>query len=535
MKTQFTLCTLAVSAVLCALPTQTVAHGYMDSPKARQAICQEQGGFWWPEDGTGIANLACRAAFLESGHVQFIQRHEFAVNTANYRDINAVKANIPDGQLCGAGDKQKRGMNVASSEWQRSEVRPDGNGNIKVRFRATTPHNPSFWQFYLTKPGTAINDKALAWDDLVLVQEHANTPFFMAPDGKRYYEMNVAIPAGTSGDAILYTRWQRDDVVGEGFYNCSDITIVNEDAHVPDTWFSAGQFVKNGQQPAIGDTVWFRLFNEDGKELVQTSLVISDSNHANWIATFANQLMQAHFDLLAIGVKGSEGNIALDTRTPMNNQVYVSNANYTVNLSVVAKPTNTAPHIHTPSAIVMDENTSTQVHVHAFDDEQSNLTFNWQLPANIKVLGSGATVTFRAGEVNSDTTVKGLVTVSDGQLSTSAPLTITIKNITPPTPEPTPEPTPGNTWQRDKVYVAGNEVVHQGVTYRAKWWTRSEEPGKAQVWERVSKGSEQPSDEWQHSKAYQGGAVVSFQGKKYQARWWTQGQVPGQANVWKLI
>ncbi len=135
--TSFVLVGLTVS-------NQVNAHGFMDNPKARQAICQEQGGYWWPEDGSNIPNLACRAAYLESGHVQFIQEHEFSVNTADYTDQNAIEVNIPDGTLCAAGSHDKRGMNLASADWQRSEVIPNANGNIKVRFRATTPHHPKF-------------------------------------------------------------------------------------------------------------------------------------------------------------------------------------------------------------------------------------------------------------------------------------------------------------------------------------------------------------------------------------------------------
>ena len=46
--------TIALSAItsgllLSTLAPQVQAHGYMDSPKARQAICQVDGGYWWPE------------------------------------------------------------------------------------------------------------------------------------------------------------------------------------------------------------------------------------------------------------------------------------------------------------------------------------------------------------------------------------------------------------------------------------------------------------------------------------------------------
>jgi chitin-binding protein len=96
---------------------------------------------------------------------------------------------------------------------------PNANGDIQIRYLASTPHNPSFWQFYITKPSFNSATDVLTWQDLQLVQEHDNIEVVKDPDGKRYYEMSVAIPQDRSGEAILYSRWQRNDVVGEGFYN----------------------------------------------------------------------------------------------------------------------------------------------------------------------------------------------------------------------------------------------------------------------------------------------------------------------------
>ncbi len=53
--------TVSIAMALGMAASKTFAHGYMDSPKARQAICEEQGGFWWPKDGSNIPNAACRA------------------------------------------------------------------------------------------------------------------------------------------------------------------------------------------------------------------------------------------------------------------------------------------------------------------------------------------------------------------------------------------------------------------------------------------------------------------------------------------
>jgi chitinase len=59
-----------------------------------------------------------------------------------------------------------------------------------------------------------------------------------------------------------------------------------------------------------------------------------------------------------------------------------------------------------------------------------------------------------------------------------------------PTEEPTPDPTPtdepgecsGTAWASSAVYTGGNVVVHEGRTWRAKWWTTGEEPGSTGEW-----------------------------------------------------
>ncbi|SNR38610.1 chitin-binding protein [Haloechinothrix alba] len=55
-----------------------------------------------------------------------------------------------------------------------------------------------------------------------------------------------------------------------------------------------------------------------------------------------------------------------------------------------------------------------------------------------------------------------------------------------------PDPGPGPVeWDESTVYYAGDEVSHQGVVYRAQWWTRGDEPGTGGpwgVWQRVDSG-----------------------------------------------
>lgn len=536
--TSIKLNTLSLSAIastvlLSIAPAHVNAHGYMDSPKARQAFCQADGGYWWPKDGSGIPNLACRAAYLESGTVQFVQEIEFSVNTPDYLNQAAVEAKVPNGLLCAGGDNAKRGMDLPSPHFQRSDVVPNANGDIQIRYLASTPHNPSFWQFYITKPSFNSATDVLTWQDLQLVQEHDNIEVVKDPDGKRYYEMNVAIPQGRSGEAILYSRWQRNDVVGEGFYNCSDINIVNDAGPTdPNSWTSVGYFVRQGQNAIAGDTVWARLFDETGQEVINQQLKINADNQANWQQALAEQLNLDYAHLVQVGVQNQAGDIAFDATDVLINQVYSSDANYTYALSVQNAPTNTAPIVHTPDNLVVDENTTTAIHLHAFDDEQTELTYSWTVPAPLSFTGSGANINLTTAEVSANTDYTIAVSVSDGQLSTQTSFSVTVNDVSVVDPIDPVDPTIPE-WDSTQTYQANDKARFANVIYTAKWWNKGQQPDSSSAWESASQADTTAT--WNTSKAYQGGAEVTYQGQRYRAKWWTQGDTPGQANVWTKL
>ena len=50
-------------------------------------------------------------------------------------------------------------------------------------------------------------------------------------------------------------------------------------------------------------------------------------------------------------------------------------------------------------------------------------------------------------------------------------------------PSVTPSVEPGNTtWQAAKIYVKGDTVIVDGVTYQAKWWNTGEKPSPTNKW-----------------------------------------------------
>ena len=177
-------------------------HGYVQQPQARQQFCVEDGGYWWPDDGSNMPNSACRAAFLDSGTVPFTQHHEFSANVANYNNIEAVKAVVTDGTLCAAGDPAKRGMDLPHPDWQKTQVVTNAQGQMEFIFYASTPHNPSYWEFYLSKPGFDSATQVLNWHNLDLIDSAANVATEMV-NGQRVYRIPVQLPANRQGDAIL--------------------------------------------------------------------------------------------------------------------------------------------------------------------------------------------------------------------------------------------------------------------------------------------------------------------------------------------
>lgn len=212
---------IALAAAI--LPEQARAHGTVSSPVSRAYKCYVDGGYHWPADGSAIPNAACRAAFLANGVYPFLQWNEVSINILDYMNTQAVRAAIPDGQLCSAGDARKSGLNLASNDWHRTRVSPEG-GKMMVDYLVTAPHSPSYFEFYLSKPGYD-GLSHLGWDDVDLVETVTDPRLYALPNGG--YRFPVSVPEDRAGDAVLFTRWQRIDEAGEGFYACSDIVIDN--------------------------------------------------------------------------------------------------------------------------------------------------------------------------------------------------------------------------------------------------------------------------------------------------------------------
>ncbi|MDV5169477.1 lytic polysaccharide monooxygenase [Photobacterium rosenbergii] len=331
MKTVINFSLGAMSVMAALSPLHASAHGWADFPAARQVICESDGGHWGPSDGSQIPNEACRAAFMESGTYPLVQKNEFAALVKDYHNMDAVKAAVPDGTICSGGDPRKSGMSVASEHWQRTDMK--AGETFTLRYRATAPHNPSFWQFYLTKPGYNAAHSRIGWDDLELIDTAGNVEVTQEGNGQ-YYLIDVTLPSGRSGAATLVSRWQRDDPAGEGFYNCSDIRFDGE--VLPPEWTTKGQYVKPGVEAQDGDSVWFRIFNKQGSEIVFEKLPITGANENinTWSYDLAQLINENYPTVTQVGVEEASGDIVYQPSDLYTNQVFVTNPDYNYALDV---------------------------------------------------------------------------------------------------------------------------------------------------------------------------------------------------------
>ncbi|WDF04725.1 5'-nucleotidase C-terminal domain-containing protein [Shouchella hunanensis] len=109
--------------------------------------------------------------------------------------------------------------------------------------------------------------------------------------------------------------------------------------------------------------------------------------------------------------------------------------------------------------------------------------------------------------------------------------------------EPEPPVCSFDEWSGSQVYTAGDRVEYNGDFYEAKWWTQGENPsqsGQWDVWKKVADCYEIPEgpQEWNKDQIYVAGDQVLLDGQLYEAKWWTQGENPsqsGQWDVWKKV
>lgn len=257
-----------------SITSLVAGHGFLSFPAARQYKCFRDNHFWWPETGDDIPDEACRDAYrfvyskyrnlgessgaaANAAQYMFQQYYEYAALAGPmYDDLEYVKENIVTQNLCAAGavDRtmvfgDKSGIDIPLQTWRADTiyVNPDANNdnvlddlhNITLNFCPTAVHEPSYFQVFISSPDYDYSH-ALSWDDLILLSQWQNSTL-IENDGvdddlcanNVIYKIFIRVPF-RDNKFVLFVRWQRNDIAGEGFYNCAD--VVFSDTHRNYVW-----------------------------------------------------------------------------------------------------------------------------------------------------------------------------------------------------------------------------------------------------------------------------------------------------------
>lgn len=245
----FLLLAVAVSAV--------IGHGYLSYPEARQFKCFKDNHFWWPETGDEIPDEACRLAYktvyakyrsagepsgvaANAAQYMFQQYYEYAaVAGPAYNDFEHIKSKVVSSNLCGAGANDrtntfgdKSGMDEPTPLWRGTTLyhnikeKYQSGHQMSIHFCPTAVHEPSYFQVFVSRANYNYT-QPLTWNDLELIggdgsQLVKNNGSDEACTGDLLYTIPVRIPF-RSKKFVIFVRWQRNDVAGEGFYNCADV------------------------------------------------------------------------------------------------------------------------------------------------------------------------------------------------------------------------------------------------------------------------------------------------------------------------
>ena len=93
-------------------------------------------------------------------------------------------------------------------------------------------------------------------------------------------------------------------------------------------------------------------------------------------------------------------------------------------------------------------------------------------------------------------------------------------------------------WSARTTYDEGHAVTFDGSVWVASWWTRGQEPGskKNGAWQEISADASGIAI-WTASRVFDTGDIVDFGDDLWRAKWWTRGEEPGSKKngAWEQV
>lgn len=462
------------------------AHGYISKPESRAYLANK-----------GI-NVSVGAVQFEPQSIEGPKGFPSASGPA-------------DGKIAGAG--KYAAMDVQTdTRWQKV---PLNSGPNVVEWTLTAPHQTASWDYYITKKGWDPN-KPLASSDFELLK-HINGAN-LTPE--KVVKQQIDIPSDREGYYVILGVWNIADTTN-AFYQVIDANISNGSTGTPEV---------DTKSPS----------EVTGLKMADRT---SNSITLNWKEATDNQGV-SKYTVYRNGVKVGE------TSTTSFKDVSLQ-ADKSYNYSVVAQDFagNKSKMSASFAASTLKETTTDYVapeapsNLHSMGKTNSSVSLMWgavnhSLPVKYEVYRDGKKIITTSNTSFED---KGLAkgdysyTVSavdsaGNKSSASNLLRVAIaggEQVLPPVPVIEEK----GTWSADKIYVENDTVNYNGKTYRAKWWTKGNNPETNSVWQVVDNGVQV----WNAQKAFTSGDKVLYNGKIYQAKWWVQGQAPSLNGAWTLV
>jgi len=327
----------------------------------------------------------------------------------------------------------------------------------------------------------------MAWLDRERIQAYDNVP---VANGK--YRMNVALHQDRSVDAGLFVRWQRIDAVGEGFYNCSDITLTDSTATPPagPDLIKGAPFIPADVSLAsvqIGDSVNFTVFNSLGEQHNNFSIEITIDNLNEWDRLLAAEVNGWYETYL-------EGNVFLGRWHPeMQHYMYFQNdlyGNYfharnegdygVFSITPAAEEPFTLTIRATQELPLLEDSVDYGSLVYLYPQVDSDFSgaLSWEQTTGELVateLASDDVLMIDTALLSpKNHSLSFRLIANGGESEVIYSFTVVY--------ESNGEVENAPAWNATDVYIAGDQVSHNGQLWTAQWWTTGEEPGTTGEW-----------------------------------------------------
>ncbi|WP_078502190.1 lytic polysaccharide monooxygenase [Paenibacillus selenitireducens] len=451
------------------------AHGYIESPSSRAALC-----------ATGV-NKDCGPTQYEPQSVE---------------GKGGFPASGPvDGQITGGG-KYPELYAQTPTRWSKVTLK---GGKNTFTWKLTAPHSTAEWKYYITKKDWDTN-KPLARQDLELLATFNDGGAMPSPSTSHVVEL----PTDRSGYYLVLGVWEIADT-GNAFYQVIDVNLVN-DGTGPSTQPPTvpGQVVSTAQTTSSITLQWSASIASEGiknYEVYRNGKLVGTPSQTTYTDTGLTANTAYNYTIKAVDNKGnvSPASATVTAQTLKEDTVIP-----------VTPPTGLHAHMSTKNSIMIMWSASTA----------TNGIKNYEIYRNGTLVGTATETMYDDTGLTANTsytyTVRAVDTLGNKSQSSAALTAATL-----------PDSGGGNlpAWDATKIYVAGDKVQYDGLEYQASYWTQNNRPDSSDAWKLLSNAT----PEWNSTKAYTGGSKVTYNGIVYEAKWWTKGEQPDQSDVWKAV